>query len=44
VAAAVWQIVATGTPEQQAKGRDALMEFRRKLYSILAEDDIAPDN
>jgi DNA-binding PadR family transcriptional regulator len=44
VAAAMWQIVATGTPEQQAKGRDALMEFRRKLYSILAEDDIAPDN
>jgi DNA-binding PadR family transcriptional regulator len=44
VAAAVWQIAATGTPEQQAKGRDALMEFRRKLYSILAEDDIAPDN
>jgi DNA-binding PadR family transcriptional regulator len=43
-AAAVWQIVATGTPEQQAKGRDALVEFRRKLYSILAEDDIAPEN
>jgi DNA-binding PadR family transcriptional regulator len=44
VAAAVWQIVATGTPEQQAKGRDALVEFRRKLYSILAEDDVAPEN
>jgi DNA-binding PadR family transcriptional regulator len=44
VAAAVWQIVATGTPEQQAKGRDALMEFRRKLYSILAEDDTTPHN
>ena len=44
VAAAVWQIVATGTPEQQAKGRDALVEFRRKLYSILAEDDITPEN
>ena len=44
VAAAVWQIVATGTPEQQAKGRDALVEFRRKLYSILAEDDITPQN
>jgi DNA-binding PadR family transcriptional regulator len=43
-AAAVWQIVATGTPEQQAKGRDALMEFRRKLYAILAEDDTAADN
>ena len=44
VAAAVWQIVATGTPGQQAKGRDALEEFRRKLYSILAEDETAPDN
>ena len=44
VAAAVWQIVATGTPAQQAKGRDALVEFRKKLYSILAEDETAPDN
>jgi DNA-binding PadR family transcriptional regulator len=44
VAAAVWQIVAAGTPDQQAKGRDALVEFRRKLYSILAEDETAPDN
>ena len=44
VAGAVWQIVATGTPEQQAKGREALSELRRKLYSILAEDDSAPDN
>ena len=43
-AAAIWQIVATGTPEQQAKSRDALVEFRRKLYAILAEDDPAPDN
>ena len=40
----MWQIVATGTPAQQAKGRDALVEFRRKLYSILAEDETAPDN
>jgi DNA-binding PadR family transcriptional regulator len=44
VAGAVWQIVATGTPEQQAKGREALVELRKKLYSILAEDDSAPDN
>jgi len=43
-AAAIWQIVATGTPEQQSKGRDALVEFRRKLYAILAEDDTAPHN
>jgi hypothetical protein len=43
-AAAIWQIVATGTPEQQSKGRDALVEFRRKLYAILAEDDTTPHN
>jgi DNA-binding PadR family transcriptional regulator len=39
VASAVWQIVAMGTPEQQAKGREALIDLRRKLYGILAEDD-----
>jgi DNA-binding MarR family transcriptional regulator len=44
VAGAVWQIVAMGTPEQQVKGREALVEFRRKLYSILAEDDTPPHN
>jgi DNA-binding PadR family transcriptional regulator len=39
VAAAVWQIMAVGTHEQQAKGREALIELRRKLYAILSEDD-----
>ncbi|GAA2793725.1 PadR family transcriptional regulator [Kribbella solani] len=39
VATAMWQIMATGTPEQQAKARDAVGELRRKLYGILAEDD-----
>jgi len=39
VAAAVWQIVAIGTPEQQAKGREALIELRRKLHAILAEEE-----
>src|SRR5215211_3289530 len=39
VAAAVWQIVAMGTPEQQAKGREALIELRRKLHAILAEEE-----
>jgi DNA-binding PadR family transcriptional regulator len=43
VAAAVWQIVAMGSPEQQVKGREALIEFRRKLYAILAEDDTQAD-
>ena len=44
VAGAVWQILATGTPDQQAKGREALADFRRKLYAILAEDETPPDN
>jgi DNA-binding PadR family transcriptional regulator len=39
VAAAVWQILAVGTPEQQAQGREALIEMRKRLYTILAEDD-----
>jgi DNA-binding PadR family transcriptional regulator len=38
VAAAVWQILAVGTPEQQAQGREALIELRKRLYAILAED------
>lgn len=38
VATAMWQILATGTPEQQAKAKDAVSELRRKLYSILADE------
>jgi hypothetical protein len=43
VAAAVWQIAAMGSPEQRAKGQEALIEFRRKLYAILADDDTQAD-
>ncbi|WP_433161831.1 PadR family transcriptional regulator [Kribbella sp. CA-247076] len=39
VATAMWQILATGTPEQQARAKDAVSELRRKLYGILADDD-----
>jgi DNA-binding PadR family transcriptional regulator len=39
VATAMWQIMATGTPEQQAKARDAVITLRRTLYSILADDE-----
>src|SRR6266540_4838683 len=39
VATAMWQILAGGTPEQQARAREALMDLRRTLYGILAEDD-----
>ncbi|TCC56403.1 PadR family transcriptional regulator [Kribbella pittospori] len=38
VATAMWQILATGTPEQQARAKDALAELRRKLYGILADE------
>ncbi|MGZ0151268.1 PadR family transcriptional regulator [Kribbella sp. WER1] len=37
VATAMWQVLASGTPEQQAKAREAVVELRRKLYGILAE-------
>lgn len=43
VAAAVWQVVATGTPDQQARARDLLSEMRRRLYGILADDDFDED-
>ncbi|GAA1585953.1 MULTISPECIES: PadR family transcriptional regulator [Kribbella] len=39
VATAMWQVLASGTPEQQAKAREAVVELRRKLYGILAETD-----
>ena len=32
-----------GSPEQRAKGQEALIEFRRKLYAILADDDTQAD-
>ncbi len=39
VAAAMWQIMAVGTPDQQAQAREAVTSLRRTLYGILAEDD-----
>jgi DNA-binding PadR family transcriptional regulator len=44
VAGAMWQILATGTPEQQAKAKEALSDLRKKLYGILAEDDERPQD
>ncbi len=38
-AAALWQVMGTGTPEQQARAREVLAETRRKLYGILADGD-----
>lgn len=39
VAAAMWQIIAAGTPDQQAQAREALITLRRTLYAILADDE-----
>lgn len=39
VAAAMWQVIAGGTPDQQARTKEALTDLRRQLYAILAEDD-----
>lgn len=38
-AAAMWQIMAVGTPEQQAKAKEEVSALRRRLYAILAEDE-----
>ncbi len=38
-AAALWQILATGSADQQARAREVLSDTRRKLYGILAEGD-----
>ncbi|MGO1973197.1 MAG: PadR family transcriptional regulator [Propionibacteriaceae bacterium] len=36
---ALWQIMATGTPEQQGTARAALVDLRKTLFQILAEGD-----
>jgi DNA-binding PadR family transcriptional regulator len=38
-AAALWQVMATGTPTQQARAREVLADTRRRLYGILADGD-----
>ncbi|TDE00507.1 PadR family transcriptional regulator [Jiangella asiatica] len=38
-ASALWQILATGSPDQQARAREVLADTRRKLYGILADGD-----
>jgi len=38
-AAALWQILATGSADQQARARTVLSDTRRKLYGILADGD-----
>jgi DNA-binding PadR family transcriptional regulator len=42
-AAAMWQIMATGTDDQQARAREVLADMRRRLYGILADGDDGDD-
>lgn len=39
VMSAVWQIVASGSSQQQADAAEILAETRRRLYGLLAEGD-----
>jgi DNA-binding PadR family transcriptional regulator len=41
VMGAVWQIVSTGTQQQQAEAAEILADTRRKLYGLLAEGESA---
>ncbi len=39
VMGAVWQVIVSGTRQQQAEAAEILAETRRKLYGLLAEGD-----
>ena len=39
---AVWQVVVSGTAQQQAEAAEILSDARRKLYGILADGDEGP--
>lgn len=43
VAAAMWQVMAAGTQDQQDRARQAMVELRRQLYAILNDDDVEED-
>ncbi len=43
VAAAVWQIITTGTEQQRRDAIGVLIETRRQLYGLLAEGDSVED-
>jgi DNA-binding PadR family transcriptional regulator len=44
VMGAVWQIITTGSEQQQRAAIDVLVETRRKLYGILADGDGDPSD
>jgi hypothetical protein len=39
VMAAVWQVMTSGTRQQQAEAAEILAETRRQLYGLLADGD-----
>ena len=39
VMGAVWQVITTGTRQQQAEAAEILSETRRRLYTLLADGD-----
>jgi DNA-binding PadR family transcriptional regulator len=43
VMGAVWQVVVSGTKQQQAEAAEILADTRRKLYGLLAEGDEGTD-
>ena len=38
----MWQVMAVGTPEQQAAAKDAIIDLRKTLYGILADGGRQP--
>jgi DNA-binding PadR family transcriptional regulator len=44
VMGAVWQVVTTGTRQQQAEAAEILADTRRKLYGLLADGDPEGDS
>ena len=36
---AVWQVITSGTRQQQAEAAEILSETRRRLYTLLAEGE-----
>ena len=42
VMAAVWQVMTSGTKQQQAEAAEILADTRRRIYGLLADGDVEP--
>lgn len=42
VMGAVWQVVTSGSPQQQAEAAEILADTRRRLYGLLADGEAGP--